>query len=65
MAYVIGLVDDDDRKELERRGWDIEPAPAELVPDSMSIEDRARMLMVWVDTSMFEIMNGPDWDHGK
>jgi hypothetical protein len=65
MAYIIGLLDETERKELERRNWEIEPAPAELIPDSMPLKDRARMAMVWVDSSMFEIMNGPDWDKGE
>jgi len=53
MAYIIGLLDDDDRKTLESRGWDIEPAPTELIPETIPLEDRKRMAMVWVDANMF------------
>lgn len=61
MAYIIGLVTEDEEKELEKRGWELEPAPAELIVVDAEY-DRDRLKMVWVDTSMFEIMSGPDWD---
>jgi hypothetical protein len=62
MAYIVGLLDKEEVAQLEARGWDLEDAPAQLVPDDMPLEDRGRMKMVWVDASMFEIMSGPDWD---
>lgn len=62
MAYVIGYLTPDEEAELQRRGWEIEPAPSDLVPTKAKDPDRIKM--VWVDTSMFDVMNGPDWDKG-
>jgi hypothetical protein len=59
MAYLIGLVDEDEKKELERRGWELEDPPAELVG-----EHDKEMVMVWVDQDLFKIMDGPDWEKG-
>ena len=62
MAYVAGLLSDEELTELESRGWELEDCPAQLIPRDMPIEDRGRMKMVWVDAGMFEITNGPYWD---
>lgn len=67
MAYIIGLVSLEEKQELERRGWNIEDAPVELIPkNSESVKDlvahRTFMIMIWVDSSMFNVMSGPDWD---
>ena len=59
MAYLIGLVNEDEKKELERRGWEFEEPPAELVG-----EHDKEMVMVWVDQDLFKIMDGPDWEKG-
>lgn len=64
MAYVIGLLSPEEETELVRRGWELEDAPAQLIPEDMELKDRGRMKMVWVDSSMFEVMNGPDWEKG-
>jgi hypothetical protein len=64
MAYVAGLLEKEEIADLEARGWELEDCPAQLIPDDMPLEDRGRMKMVWVDSSMFEIMNGPDWEKG-
>ena len=60
MAYIIGLLKPEEETELERRGWDLEDPPAELVPKDPTPGQRLRM--VFVDTDMFEVMSGPDWD---
>jgi hypothetical protein len=65
MAYVVGLLTDEEIAELEGRGWELEDCPAELIPRDMPIEDRGGMKMAWVDASMFEIMGGPDWEKGR
>ena len=69
MAYIVGYLTKEEADELERRGWELEPPPAELVCDDDYVDEREmngyRMRMVWVDNSMFDIMNGPDWDKGE
>lgn len=69
MAYIIGLLTQEEADELERRGWELEDPPSSLVPKHLN---KARKLgpngmfyrMVWVDNDMFQIMNGPDWEKG-
>lgn len=61
--YVVGLISAEQRAELERRGWEIEPAPESLVKGS-GAEDPKRWGMVFVDADAFDVMNGPDWDGG-
>jgi len=61
MAYIVGLLTLDEQKKLINRGWELEDGPTELKPDS-EIPDEYNFLMCWVDSSMFDIMNGPDWD---
>ena len=63
MAYIIGLLTSEEMKELERRGWELEEPPQELI-DNEAGYDPGHMKMVWVDTSMFDVMNGPDWEKG-
>jgi hypothetical protein len=64
MAYVIGLLTPEEEAELDRRGWEIEEAPKELVPTDPSPGPGHRMAMVWVDQDMFNVMDGPDWEKG-
>jgi hypothetical protein len=59
VAYVIGILSEEEEAELTKRGWKFEPAPDELVSTDGF---KSRFRMVWVDSSMFSIMNGPDWD---
>jgi hypothetical protein len=61
MAFVVGFLSEDEERVLASRGWELEPSPRELVPSELP-ENPSRFRMVWVDASMFEIMNGPDWD---
>ena len=63
MAYVVGFLSEDEERVLASRGWELEPSPRELVPSDPPVNP-SRFRMVWVDASMFEIMNGPDWDKG-
>jgi|WetSurSiteA1Bulk_404760.scaffolds.fasta_scaffold62738_2 hypothetical protein len=64
MAYICGYVTNKEKAELERRGWDIEPAPEELWPEESTPED-GTYIMIWVDSSVLEMMSGPDWDTGR
>ena len=66
MAYIVGLLTEEEERVLKARGWDLEAAPRELVPrdpPTFAPDDYpSRFRMVWVDASMFQIMIGPDWD---
>ena len=61
MAYIIGILEEDEEEELKRRGWDVEAAPKHF-KDTAHPEAWKRMRMVFVDSSMFGVMNGPDWE---
>ncbi len=63
MAYIVGLLSPEEKQELERRGWEIEAAPKDLIPPEPT--PGKEMAMVFVDTSMFDVMSGPDWDKGE
>ena len=60
MAYIIGLLTPAEERRLELRGWEIEPAPKELVPQEAT--PGKHLGMVWVDADMLDIMSGPDWE---
>lgn len=64
MAYIVGQLSEDEEKELARRGWTVEPAPVVDFDGASFGPHPDRMRMVWVDSSMFDVMNGPDWDKG-
>jgi len=64
MAYIVGVLSEDEAKELERRGWDLEPAPAGLEPPAGELAPGFCCKLVFVDTSMFDVMSGPDWEKG-
>lgn len=55
MAYIIGILSEQERAELKRRGWELEDAPEELTRG----EDPSQFAMVFVGTNMFDIMCGP------
>jgi len=65
MAYIIGLVSPEEKAELERRGWEIETPPTEFETDPYTDNLNHKMIMVWVDSNLFDIMDGPDWEKGK
>jgi hypothetical protein len=65
MAYIIGLLSDQEEAELKRRGWTVEQAPKVDFDTGMTSNFPGSMRMVWVDQDMFKIMDGPDWDRGN
>jgi hypothetical protein len=65
MAYVIGLLGEEELAELESRGWEFEDCPAQLIPRDIPVDERRKMKMVWVDAGMFDVMSGPDWEKGR
>lgn len=63
MAFIVGLLTDEERKELEKRGWEIEPCPKELIPED--VEPGFSMGMVYIDTDMIDVLkllSGPSWN---
>ncbi len=62
MAYLIGLLSDEEQTELISRGWELEKPPLELTPHPSQIPANMELKMIFVDATMFDIMNGPDWE---
>ena len=64
MAYIIGIIDEKEEQELIRRGWEVEVPSEKLLEALGEMSQSKRYRMTWVDSSMFEVMDGPDWDKG-
>ena len=65
MAYICGIVTAEEKKELARRGWDPEPCPEELRDHRLDDDEEHEYVMFFVDTDVFDVMSGPDWDKGS
>lgn len=61
MAYIVGLVTKEEQEELEKRGWELEDPPEGLIDEALE-SDAYKIRMIFVDSSLFDIMNGPDWE---
>jgi beta-lactam-binding protein with PASTA domain len=68
MAFLVGYVTKEERRVLEERGWDVEDAKEY---DLVGEEDKflvglppqgSDVVCIFVDSSVFDIMNGPDWE---
>ena len=63
MAYVIGSMTRDELTKLVQLGWEPEDPPASLVPDFGSGRERGQIFVqFWVDSSVLDVMTGPDWE---
>lgn len=62
MAYIVGDITEEEEKTLKERGWDVEPAPNWFIETGPECEKHLRLRMVFVDSDMFAIMSGPDWE---
>lgn len=62
MAWIVGSVSAEERKELERRGWRLDQPHVVFENEPGSWPDDC--VAVYVDNDVFQIMNGPDWDKG-
>jgi hypothetical protein len=70
MAYLIGYATKEEKKELRRRGWQLE-TPSKTMRKALTMKRRKKYkgapvlhaVLVHVDTTLFEIMDGPDWEH--
>lgn len=78
MAYLIGLVTADEAAELEALGWELED-PQKIIEEAQDtagdLRERQRaspptdldkcVVGVYVDSNLFQIMTGPDWEKRK
>lgn len=71
MAFIAGFLTKKEVEELKRRNWEIEPAEKYgLIGDGHLMDapsdgggpEEIQAVVVFVDSSMFDIMNGPDWE---
>jgi hypothetical protein len=71
MAFVAGFATKKEIEELTRRGWKVEPAEKYgLIGDDRLMDtpedsggpEEIRAVVVFADSSIFEIMDGPDWE---
>lgn len=71
MAWIVGLVTEAEIAELTRRGWEVEDAEKHNIVGrdrliDVDPEDKTfKAVVVYVDTNLFEIMDGPDWEGGQ
>lgn len=68
MAFLVGIVSQEELEELERRGWETEEPPNSFLAGGEYKDGPDRdgvWVMFWVDNSLFNIMSGPDWDKAE
>ena len=71
MAFIVGYATNEEVTELERRGWEVEDAQKyNLVGEDPEFlvgtppEAQERVIAIFVDNGVFDVMNGPDWEKG-
>jgi hypothetical protein len=76
MAYLFGLVTKKEAAALKKRGWTLED-PQDMIEEAQDtagdLHERQQagtdkgnaFVGVYVDTNLFEVMSGPDWDKGR
>lgn len=68
MAWIVGLATEKEIAELKKRGWVIEDAQSHNIVGrdrliDVDPEDKTfKAVVVYVDSNLFEIMDGPDWE---
>jgi hypothetical protein len=73
VAFVAGFATAREIAELQKRGWEVEKAEDHgLIGEDRLMEaptpgspEEIHAIVVFVDSSVFEIMSGPDWDKGE
>jgi hypothetical protein len=64
MAWIIGIVTDEECKRLQEIGWEDYAPPEEMLSEDElrgSSED-SKTRAFFVDNDVFSIMTGPDWE---
>jgi hypothetical protein len=70
MAWIVGLATREEIGTLQRRGWIVEHPSDEiqsrlcLPPSDQKLDDPDFMqpVMIYVDSDLFTIMSGQDWN---
>jgi hypothetical protein len=70
MAYLIGLVKPAELATLRARGWEAEPVSEASLAEITATVERTNgtddsVVMVFVDSSLLEVMSGPNWEQGN
>jgi len=72
VAWVIGYASDEEVAELRARGWEVEDAERYNLVGAIHHHlleapygEGNKAIAIWVDTSVMDIFNGPDWDKSK
>jgi len=68
--FCIGYATEEEIKDLEARGWEVENASdyTGIVGDDTedylvgTPSEGKKCIVVFTDNSVFEVMNGPDWE---
>lgn len=64
MAWITGTVSKEELEELVARGWEPEEAPPQMT-EGAELEDGDKICMFYVDSDVFALMSGPDWDTSR
>ena len=63
MAWIIGLVSDEELQNLKAIGWEDEDPPEEMLSeDELGGVADAQTRAFFVDNSVYGIMTGYDWE---
>ncbi len=67
MAYIVGLVSKAELADLHKRGWEDELPPLHFVSgeEAGDSDPEMRARMFFVDSDLYKIMTGPDWEPPK
>ena len=61
MAYLIGLITDEEKQELIKREFKLEKCPEELIPtDPEFAEDKDNYVMIYLDCNLVEVLDNLD-----
>ena len=67
MAYLIGIVTDEEAALLQRRGWELKDLDQDCLDEVGALREDTnntsdRLVMVHVENDLFKVMDGPDWE---
>lgn len=65
MAWITGLVSDAELRKLRAIGWKDEDFPREILSEDAPHESVETIRAFFVDSDVFEIMTGPDWEQPR
>lgn len=69
MAYIVGLVTEEELETLRGIGWEDEDPPKDLLSEYDNTVDPSGdkhvTRMFFVDSNVYDVMTGPDWEQPK